>query len=451
MPSELNLGLGSIAPYVLYGAAITAVLLSIFWRPIAGIYYLAPLIPLQTVRYYINDFPFGQSVVDITLLAVGIGLLRRGRRILPKTPFTVLFCVLAVYLYFCLWNGSFYLKADLPLSLSNPRFIEWKNLMTMPLLFFLAVAVIDDVKQIKLLVALMCLAILLLDKSFHGAVADRDFSNFSDDLRDEGSMGYAGVNGLATFEAQVIPFLLALWGSGQGKLARIGYIALAMFSADCLMLSLSRGGYVAFVLAWLFLGLVRYRVLLIAWVVFLLSWQAFVPNAVRQRVFMTYRNDTGLENSGQTRVDLWEDAMKLIAANPVVGTGFNTYAYMGRVRNYQDTHNIFVKVLLETGAIGLAIFIWILVKTWWFSLQVSRSAEDPFIRALGLGLAAWIVAAIGANCFGDRWSYLQVAGYFWLLLAFVTRGALLELEGRQPDTSEEVLQDGLPQPDPAAA
>src|SRR5262249_37070558 len=153
-------------------------------------------------------------------------------------------------------------------------------------------------------------------------------------------------------------------------------------------------------------------------VVFLFTWQTMVPNAVRQRVFMTYHEDTGIEHSGQTRVDLWADAIKVFDSNPLLGTGFNTYAYMGRIGTYPDTHNLFIKVLLETGIIGLMILLWLLGKSLWFGLKMSRSARDPFIRALGLGLAGWVVCAVGANFFGDRWSYLQVAGYFWVLLAF---------------------------------
>jgi len=428
LASELNLGLESAAPYVPYAAAIIAFLLSVFWRPIVGIYYLVPLIPLQTVRYFMNELPLGQSVVDIMLLGIGIGVLRRGKWIIPKTPFTLLLCIFALYSYITLWNGAFYLKADLPLWFNNARLIEWKNYMTMPLLFFLTTAAIEDKKQIKALVLLMCCAVLLLDKSFHDTVASRDFSSFSDDLRDEGAMGYAGVNGLAAFEAQVIPFLVALWGVKEDGLRRIGYVVLAVFSADCLMYSLSRGGYVAVLLGWLFLGVVRYRLLLVLLIAFLLSWQTLVPNAVRERVFMTYNEDTGLERSGQTRVNLWEDAMKVFDNNPILGTGFNTYEYMGRIGTYQDTHTMFIKILLETGVLGFALFLWLLLKAWWFGLRVSRLARDPFIRALGLGLAGWIVCAAGANFFGDRWSYFQVAGYFWVLLAFVTRGYLLEVQ-----------------------
>ena len=437
MPSQLNLGLETAAPFVLYAAAIVVLLLSIFWRPITGIYYLVPLIPLQTVREHMNHFPLGQNLVDIMLVAVGIGVLRRGKSAFPKTPFTLVLAIFALYTYFTLWTGASYLKADLPLWFNNARLVEWKNYMLMPLLFFLTTAAVENVKQMRTLVFLMCCSILLLNKSFHDTVGARDFSTFSEDLRDEGEMGYAGVNGLAAFEAQIIPFLLALWGAEKRVFRKLGYLALALFSAQCLMYSLSRGGYVALLMGWFFLGVVRYRLLLVLFIVFLLTWQTVVPNAVRQRVFMTYSEDTGLESSGQTRVNLWEDAMKIFDTNPVIGAGFNTYAYMGRIGTYKDPHNMFVKVLVETGIIGLAIFLCLLLKAWWFGLKMSWAASDPFVRALGLGLAGWIVCALGANFFGDRWSYFQVGGYFWVLLAFVTRGYLIENESAVPEAATE--------------
>jgi len=59
---------------ILYVGAIVAVLASICWRPVVGIFYLVPLIPLQTARYRLNVFPLGASVIAIVLLAVAIGL-----------------------------------------------------------------------------------------------------------------------------------------------------------------------------------------------------------------------------------------------------------------------------------------------------------------------------------------------------------------------------------------
>ncbi|GAC1662298.1 MAG: hypothetical protein NVS9B4_15790 [Candidatus Acidiferrum sp.] len=437
--------LGEIATYSLYYAGIVAAVLSIFWRPVIGVYYLIPIIPLQTVRYWMNDLPLGKSVIDIVLLAIAIGLLRRGEKILPKTPFDYVLLIYVIYSFGSLCWGSFYLHRPLPVSLSDPRLADWKSYMTMPLLFYIVTAAVQDLRQIRVIILLMMLAVFALDRNFWGTVSDRNFSTYSDDLRDEGGMGYAGANGLAAFEAQFATVLLALTGFETRRVWRIAYYGLAAFSIVCLLYSLSRGGYVAFLFGAVLIGILRVRKVLVLLAVFALCWTAVVPRAVVQRVFMTHDESGALEASAETRLELWNDAETVIASNPVLGTGFNTYAYMGRVGSYRDTHNIYVKVLLETGVLGLLLFLSLLWKFWMLGWKAFRQAHDPLVKSLGLALAGWLACTLVANFFGDRWTYLQVDGYLWVLAACVCRGLLLECEvparDSEPD-SEQVEPTG---------
>ena len=132
--------------------------------------------------------------------------------------------------------------------------------------------------------------------------------------------------------------------------------------------------------------------------------------------------------------------MQVVSGNPVIGTGFATYAYMHRVGDYKDTHNLFLKVLLETGVVGLLLFLWLLASTFGTSYQLFRHAEDPFVASLGLGLAGWVVCAIVANAFGDRWTFLQVNGYMWVLGGLVARGWALQ-PSETPAMASEVVGD----------
>lgn len=423
----IHFGLASYASTVLYAGFILAFLLSVFWRPIVGIYFLVSLLPLQTARYHLIGLPLGKSVVDIMLLGVVLGLLVHRQRVFPKTPWNVLLGLYTIYTFVSLCLGSFYLGSALPFSLSDPRLADWKNYMVMPLILVLVAATVRDTRQMKILVLLMCVAALVLNRGFWDTISGRDFSNFSHDLRDEGAMGYAGVNGLAAFEAQIATFLLALAAFERKRLFRLGYISLAIFSGMCLMYSLSRGGYLAFLVGCLFLGLVKQRKLLVLLAVFLCAWSSLVPGAVQQRVLMTYDEKTGeLDHSAEVRVDLWEEAMSIFDSNPIIGVGFYTYAYSQHISQYKDTHDIFVKVLLETGIVGLMIFLWLLAKTFGTGYKLFRHARDPFLASLGLGLAVWVVCSFVANCFGDRWTYLQVNGYLWVLGGLVARALILE-------------------------
>lgn len=429
-----HFGLEQYLGLALYGAGIAAFFLSIFWRPVAGIYYLVPLIPLQTTRYRMMEFPLGATVVSLILLAVAIGLLRRRQWIVPRTPWTVVVCGYALFTLATVFLDSGYV---------GPRLKEWWDYMTMPLLFFVVTAAVRDVREMKVLLLLMCAAVFVMDKSFWDAVSDRDYTTFSRDLQEGGAMGYAGVQGLAAFNAQYAWFLVAVAGAQRLRMVWLALISLALFAANCVMYSFSRGGYVAFLAGWLFIGIAKYRKLLVVLVVFALMWASLVPGAVRDRVLMTYDPQSQeLDHSAEVRLDLWRDAVDLFRTNPLLGTGFNTYAYMKRVGNYEDTHNIYLKVLVETGLIGLLLFLGLLVKAFSMGWGLFRRAGDRFYSALGLGLAAWVICSATANLFGDRWTYFQINGYLWLLAGLVARGLKTEAAARKAQPE--------PQPDLAA-
>jgi O-antigen ligase len=456
----MHFGLEQYVGIVLYLSAIGAFLLTIFWKPIVGIYYLVPLIPLQTIRYRLNAFPLGASVVGLMLLAIALGLKRQGRPLLPKTFWTKLLCIYIVFTFLSLWYGAFYLRSSLPLP-GDVRFANWQEYITLPVMLLLVAALEPNPRQIKTLVILMCLATLALDHNFWNVVSDRDFSSYSVDLREGSSMGYAGSNGLAAFEAQVVAFLLALAAFERGLWLRIGYYALAFFSAMCLMYSLSRGGYVALLVGLLFMGLVKQRKLLLGLILFVCVWTSIVPPAVQQRVRMSYSEQTGtVDNSAETRLVLWKDAMDLFYTSPVWGTGYNTYAYMHRERRtdgwsgyYADTHNIYMKVLVETGASGLVLFLWLLLTTFAAGYRLFRVAKNDYFAALGLGLAGWVLCAATASAFGDRWTFLQINGFMWILGGLVAQAWKLERNSAEEtqtthgeSMSELMLDRAAPQP-----
>jgi O-antigen ligase len=455
----INFGLESYISYFLYGVAISAALLSIFWRPIVGIFYLLPLIPLQTLRYRINDLPLGESVVGIMLVAVGVGLWRQGRPIFVKTPWTKLICIYVVLTFASLCRGSVFLGDSFPLP-GDPRFGVWQDYVVMPVLLLLVAAIQPTKRQMQAMIVIICLATLEVDYSFWGTVSGHDFSGYSldlENLREGGGMGYAGTNGLAAFEAQATIFLLALAAFEKRLWLRSGYRALAAFSAICLMYSFSRGGYVALLVGWLFLGLAKQRTLLALLLVFLGTWTAIVPPAVQQRVMMSYdEQNQSVDHSAQTRISLWQDAISLVSENPAVGTGYDTYAYMQRQQRtdgvagyYADTHNIYLKILVENGVLGLLLFLLLVISMFWKGLVYSRHLQDPFFASLALGFAGWVICSLAASFFGDRWTFLQVNGYLWVLGGLISHASTIEKSALQAQSTlapEDKIAADIPLP-----
>jgi O-antigen ligase len=444
-------GLHVFAPLVLYLATIAAFLLSVFWRPPIGLYFLSFFVPLQTVRYWLHAYWFGEKFVDFLLLGVILGLLLRGDSATwSRNPLTKPVVLWALFLYGSLWIGSFYLGSAWPITVSDPRFSDWKNYLVLPLLMFVTAAAIHSRKQMAILLVIMALSFAMVNRSYHSTMSDRDLSQFSYDVRDAGPLGGAGVNGLAAFEATGTVFLVGLLNGQFRRAYKWAIGALVATGLYSLLYTFSRGGYFGFLVGLAFLGILEQRKLLIVVAVLLISWQTLLPHSVQQRISMTYDTEAGaLDASAQTRVDMWEDAEKLIRERPVLGTGFNTYAYLGRVGAFQDTHNYYVKMMVEAGVVGLLFFLYVLYRMFSLGFRLYRVADDPFLGTLGVSFCALMASMVAVNFFGDRWSYLQVDGFMWILLGLVVRALWLTEEERvlakQPATLDPAPMGPFPQ------
>lgn len=449
MNFALHLGLDANFSVIMYVGAILAFLLSVFWKPEIGLYYLVPFLPMQTVRYRLIPYPLGQHFVDIMLLGIILGTILRGGRLIPRSPMNRLFAVIGILTYVGLWRGWLFLGGDMPLWYTNGRFSDWKNFMVMPILCLVAMMVIRSPKQMKILLALMLLSTLFVNRNYYLTVSQREMQHFSYGTRYSGTLGYAGENGFGAFEAEFLVFLLAIYSFAKKKSFKIGIALFVSFGLYCLLFSFSRGAYAAFLTSAIFLGLFRERKILIGALFLLIAWQVFLPTAVQERINMTYQQGEGLDASAQERVSLWQDAASMIAHDPVFGIGFDTYGFLHRVGIYEDTHNYYLKVMVETGLVGLLIFLWLLIKSFRLGFRLFREAEDPFLKSLGLGFACMIVCTTVANLFGDRWTYLQVNGFLWVLLACVIRALQLqeeESEEQVPALSPVASLSGAPGP-----
>jgi len=398
-------------------------LVSLGGRPLLGLYYMIPFLPYRTMRDHFLGYPLGNSVLTILVLAVLIGALIHGKR-LPKSKLYLLWFVIGVYLYFSMWLGTALGNAPAPLWLNDVNFVTWKDYMLIPLIFAAAGLVIEDRKAVRTVILITAISLLFIDRSSLGESLSRTWTTFDEDKRGGGPLGF-GSNQTAAFLAQ---FGMFFWGIAQFlkrkklKLLCYGLVAITLLAT---MYTFSRASYLAVLCSILVLGLVKDRKMLLPLGVFLLTWQAIVPTAVHQRVSMTENSNGQLEASAQERVNLWENAEKAILRSPIVGNGFATFQLGEHVDNLKDTHNWYVKVLVETGIVGLIMALFLLEQIIALSFRLFRRATDPLYRGLGLGLLLAMCASLVANFFGDRWTYLEITGLLWVVIAAATRALQL--------------------------
>jgi O-antigen ligase len=375
------------------------------------------------MRDHFLDYPLGAHVLLILVLAVIVGALLHGKR-LPKSKLYIIWLVIGVYLYLSVWIGAALGNAPAPLWLSDLNFVTWKDYMLIPLVFVATSLVIEDRKAVRAVIVITAIALLFIDRSCILESMSRTWGKFDENKRDVGPLAY-GSNLTAAFLAQ---FAMFFWGLVQFvkakkyKLLGYGLIAITLFAT---MYTFSRGGYLAVLVSVLALGILKDHKLLVIFGVFLLTWQLIVPTAVRERVIMTENPNGQLESSAQTRIDLWKESWNSVVHSPILGNGFATYQYGQHAGNLGDTHDWFIKVLVETGIIGLCMYLILFQQTLALSFRLFRRANDPLYRGLGLGLLLATCSCIVANCFGDRWTYLEITGSMFVLVAAAVRASHL--------------------------
>lgn len=308
------------------------------------------------------------------------------------------------------------------------KFILWKTLLLSMAGYFIVSRSIRSKKDLFVLLLIMVLANVYMDFYYWRSVRWYGFASFNDKYKSiNGTFGsVAGSNEWAAFFSTYTFVLIAVVSKvRRSVMLKWLLIALIAFNVRVLLFSFSRGAYVAFVVGslWYFGMKKRYGYVAV-FLVCLVGYEVLLPSAVVERVNMWSSTTlTGQEEDAdiRSRKDMWEIAVKGFLRSPVIGNGLGSFrfGYADSGVKWKNPHNQHLSILYQGGAIGYLLFLVLFVLGYRNAMMLHRTGADELTRALGYGVAAATVSLFVANVFGDRWSYLPLTGYYWVLQGIV--------------------------------
>lgn len=241
---------------------------------------------------------------------------------------------------------------------------------------------------------------------------------------------YDTANAVALYLEPLVAFALAIVFLSQQRLDRTLATAFAVVAALAIFLSYSRGGWVTLAALVIFTGLfTRWRGWLAAAVVALGAALFAGSHRVRQRVLVEFDLHSKNNTIG-TRVPLWKSALAMLRHHPIFGGGLS--GFKQSVQPYRDPayhenliypHNLVLNFWTETGLLGLAAFIWLLVQMVRVAVRGLRLSQ-PWPRAMAVGLMGVVVAFLLHGMVDVPYFKNDLALAYWALLG-IQLGSLI--------------------------
>jgi O-antigen ligase len=211
---------------------------------------------------------------------------------------------------------------------------------------------------------------------------------------------------------------------------RIALLVLLGLAGNAFLLTLSRSGWIsvfpALLILTVFMKKYRFQMIVIVLTV-AVALPIIAPEKVRLRVretftpwkeYMIIGSKLGVDESTAARLDSWGKGMQRWSYRPIFGYGIPCGVFID---------NQYMRVLNESGIVGMAVFIWILLTIFNITRETYlASGEDDFKKAVSLGLFAGFIGLLVLSSSASVFVLIRIMEPFWFLVAIVTM--LPELE-----------------------
>ncbi|HZQ50258.1 MAG TPA: O-antigen ligase family protein [Candidatus Dormibacteraeota bacterium] len=237
---------------------------------------------------------------------------------------------------------------------------------------------------------------------------------------------YTTANALALFLDPLIAIAAATLLYVRDRDIRAASAAFLIVAVPAMILTFSRGGYLAMAAVAVGLALShRRRWWLLGGVIAAGVVLVLIP-PIYTRVSVEFQNVGGTTLFGNAgRIALWKATLQMLQHYPIFGAGLAGFAT--RIQPYWnpqgpaqfiDPHNILLNFWVETGVLGVIAAAWLFVQAFRWSWAGWRRAGGPW-AALTVGLLLACVAFVAHGLVDVPYFKNDLSLEFWVVIALI--------------------------------
>ncbi|MBE6537854.1 MAG: hypothetical protein E7671_00110 [Ruminococcaceae bacterium] len=242
-------------------------------------------------------------------------------------------------------------------------------------------------------------------------------------------------NMLGVFLIIVIPFALSLALRSGNVLVKLLSLASCAIMGVCLIYTWSRGAWLGLVLAVLvFMLLYDHYIIPVAVPLGALGLTLFADklggglfdNLIKRFSSILMMSDS----SSVYRLGIWRGSMKVALENWFTGIGVGAEAFRAVYIRFAESgietavhsHNLFLQMMIETGVVGLMIFLASLVLCIKSGLEVIRrgNRDTGFEKVISVAGISALMAALLQGMTDFIWFNYRIFFFFWVVVAVIS-------------------------------
>lgn len=226
-----------------------------------------------------------------------------------------------------------------------------------------------------------------------------------------------------------VPLGYYWWRIEKRPFWRWSMAAMLVAVSIAIALSASRGGLVSigiFCLYAIWTSKRRWRNAAILAAI-LLPPMVVIPHSPLSRII---HPDTATIKSNEKRMEVLRAGLEMVKEHPILGVGLGHYKqtsarmFGGRDSDGRIAHNTYLEMAAELGAIGLLIYVWLLLETFRIVHRLRKWAlkvEHEFIYSMATAMEGGLAAYV----FGSFFLSAEYVKFFWFYIVTVSALAMI--------------------------